>query len=251
MKITKVALAVGLFTSPLLQAGEFISAQNPDNAIPNKYIVTFKDSAMQQSLNTGSMSASVNKTVSSLSSQFNAVPVRKFSSALRGAVFEMDETTAMAMANDPKIALVEQDQIVTLSATQNNPTWGLDRVDQRSGSLDNAYTYDTTASNVNVYVIDTGVNNHSDFGGRVYNGYDFIDNDNNSSDCQGHGTHVAGTVASATYGVAKGAKVYGVRVLNCQGSGSNSGIISGMDWVAQNHSKPAVANMSLGGGASS
>ena len=148
---------------------------------------------MPQSLNTGSMSSAVNKTVSSLSSQFNAIPVRKFSSALRGAVFEMDEATAQAMANDPKIAMVEQDQIVTLSATQNNPTWGLDRVDQRSGSLDSKYVYDTTASNVNVYILDTGVNNHSDFGGRVYNGYDFIDNDNNSSDCQGHGTHVAGT----------------------------------------------------------
>jgi serine protease len=197
------------------------------------------------------MKAAVENKVSTLAKTYNAQIMAKFSSAIRGAVFEMDAKTAAKMAQDPSIDFIEPDQTVTLNATQQNATWGLDRIDQRSGSLDSQYSYNTSAANVNVYVIDTGVNAHPDFGGRVFSGYDFVDNDNDASDCQGHGTHVAGTVASNTWGVAKGAKVYGVRVLNCQGSGSYSAIIAGMDWVAENHVKPAVANMSLGGGASS
>ena len=255
MKLTKIALAVGLISAPLLQAGEFKIASNPHNVIQDQYIVVFKPDAMNQtmqSLSAGAgMQAAVTSTVNALSKSYRAEVTQKFSAALQGGVFRMDEKMAKKLANHPSVAFVEPDEEISIFGTQNNPTWGLDRVDQRSSSLDSKYVYDTTASNVNVYVIDTGVNAHSDFGGRVYNGYDFIDNDSNSSDCQGHGTHVAGTIASSTYGVAKSARVYGVRVLNCQGSGSNSGIISGMDWVAQNHSKPAVANMSLGGGASS
>jgi serine protease len=258
MKITKIALAIGLITSPLAYAGDLKMSANPDKVIKNQYIVVFKDTAMAPSVmslnnsgNSNNFAMAVNNAVSSVSQSLNAKASRKFSSAIKGAVFTMDAKTAKKMAQNPLVDFIEPDERVTISATQYSPTWGLDRVDQTSGSIDNQYVYDTTASNVNVYVIDTGVNNHSDFGGRVYSGYDFVDNDSNSSDCQGHGTHVAGTIASSTYGVAKGAKVYGVRVLNCQGSGSNSGILSGMDWVAQNHSKPAVANMSLGGGYSS
>lgn len=255
MKLSKVALAVGLLSAPMLQAGELKAPANADNVIPDQYIAVFKTDVMNQTAQTlnaqGDMKAAVNMTVKSLTETLNVEVSRKFSSALQGAVFQMDKATALKMAQHSAIAYIEHDEVVSLYGTQNNPTWGIDRVDQRGSSLNNQYVYDTTASNVNVYVIDTGVNNHSDFGGRVYSGWDFIDNDSNSSDCQGHGTHVAGTVASATWGVAKSARVYGVRVLNCQGSGSNSGIISGMDWVAQNHQKPAVANMSLGGGASS
>ena len=258
MKLSKMALAVGLLSAPLLQAGELKTASNPNDVIPGTYIVKFKQEVIGQSVQTlnssntpNAMKAAVNTAVKALTDTMNVQVSRQFSAAFTGAIFHMDEDTALQMANHPSIEYIEPDQRVSINATQNNPTWGLDRVDQRSGSLDNLYVYDTGASNVNVYILDTGVNNHSDFGGRVYNGYDFVDNDSNSSDCQGHGTHVAGTVASATWGVAKQAKVYGVRVLDCQGSGSYSGIISGMDWVAQNHSKPAVANMSLGGGASS
>ncbi|PWK47824.1 S8 family serine peptidase [Pleionea mediterranea] len=260
MKLTKLAVAMSVASMPLLHAGELKTAANPNNVIQDQYIVVFKDQsllknsgpvALGKSSNAANMKSLVNNAVDSLSKSMNVQASRKFSAAIRGAVFTMDSKTANKMAKHPMVDFIEPDETVSLHATQTNPTWGLDRVDQRSGSLDNQYVYDTSASNVSVYVIDTGVSNHSDFGGRVYNGYDFIDNDNNSSDCQGHGTHVAGTVGSATYGVAKSAKIFGVRVLNCQGSGSNSGIISGMDWVAQNHTKPAVANMSLGGGASS
>ncbi|TQV89733.1 S8 family peptidase [Aliikangiella coralliicola] len=259
MRLSKVALAIGMLSiplvhAPLTHAGELKSPSNPDNVIQDQYIVVFKSDALSQSaqtLNSGSVSAVIDRTVASFSENLNALPTRTFKTALQGAVFQMDEATAKKMAENPLVDFIEPDEIVSINDTQHNPTWGLDRVDQRSSSLDSKYVYDTSASNVNVYVIDTGVNNHSDFGGRVYNGYDFIDNDSNSSDCQGHGTHVAGTVASATWGVAKGAKVYGVRVLDCQGSGSYSAIISGIEWVANNHSKPAVANMSLGGSASS
>jgi len=254
MKLNKLALAMGLVSAPFIQAGELKKAANPDNVIQDQYIVVYKDAALAKggmALNANAMKSAVDNASAQLAKSMNVSVQKKFSAALRGAVFEMDEKTAAKMAKHPLVDFIEPDQRVTLNATQNNATWGLDRVDQRSGSLDSQYTYNTTASNVNVYILDTGVNNHSDFGGRVSSGYDFIDNDNNTSDCQGHGTHVAGTVASATYGVAKGADVIGVRVLDCQGSGSYSGIISGIDWVAQNHVKPAVANMSLGGGASS
>ena len=117
--------------------------------------------------------------------------------------------------------------------------------------LDGAYRYNTTAPSVTAYVIDTGIrSSHSEFGGRVVGGVTAISDGRGSSDCNGHGTHVAGTVGGSTYGVAKGVKLFAVRVLGCNGDGSNSGVIAGVDWVTYNHKKPAVANMSLGGGAS-
>uniref|UniRef100_UPI000EF7994A S8 family serine peptidase n=1 Tax=Streptomyces sp. S1 TaxID=718288 RepID=UPI000EF7994A len=131
------------------------------------------------------------------------------------------------------------------------PSWGLDRVDQRDLPVDNSYTYPTTASNVTAYVLDSGVRlSHRDFGGRAISGYDFIDNDSNASDCSGHGTHVAGTLGGSSYGVAKGVKIVSVRVLNCQGNSGSSWapVLAGIDWVTKNAKKPAVVNMSIGGG---
>jgi subtilisin family serine protease len=147
---------------------------------------------------------------------------------------------------------IEADQIVTIDATQTGATWGLDRIDQTALPLNGTYIYNNTGANVRAYIIDTGIlTSHNEFGGRAVSGYDFVDNDPNAIDCNGHGTHVAGTVGGTTYGVAKSVSLVAVRVLDCGGSGTTSGVIAGVDWVTTNAQKPAVANMSLGGGISS
>lgn len=148
------------------------------------------------------------------------------------------------------VVRIEQDSVVRADATQYSPPWGLDRIDQRNRPLSGSYTYNTTASAVRAYIIDTGIYTaHSQFGGRAQNVYDAFGG--NGQDCNGHGTHVAGTVGASTYGVAKAVLLRGVRVLGCDGSGSTSGIIAALDWLRANAIKPAVANMSLGGGYSS
>jgi len=256
MKLNTVVAGVMLATGAAgVSAGQFKTAPISSNAIDNQYIVVLKDDAVAE--NEGIFSSQANaKAVQMLTDnlglRYKATVTRNFKSALKGGVFTMSKKQAQRLANDPRVKLVEQDQTISIAATQSNPTWGIDRVDQRNLPLSDSYSYNTGASNVNAYILDTGIdNNHSDFGGRSSSGYDFIDNDNDASDCQGHGTHVAGTVGSNTYGVAKDVNLIGVRVLDCEGSGSYSAIISGMDWVADNHTKPAVANMSLGGGSSS
>jgi len=153
----------------------------------------------------------------------------------------------------PGVAYVEPDQVMMAFTTQSGATWGLDRIDQRSLPLSTTFTYSNNGAGVTAYIIDTGIRfNHSEFGTRAVSGFDAVDG-GTADDCHGHGTHVAGTVGGATYGVAKGVTLVAVRVLNCSGSGTTSGVIAGIDWVTTNHAAgaPAVANMSLGGGASS
>ncbi len=172
--------------------------------------------------------------------------------AIKGFAGSFPAVALEGIRRNPNVDYIELDGEVTISATQNNATWGLDRIDQRDLPLSGTYTYNADGTGVNAYIIDTGIRlSHDDFGGRAFTGFDAVTSGGTADDCNGHGTHVAGTVGGTTWGVAKGVKLYAVRVLNCQGSGTWSGVIAGVDWVTANHVKPAVANMSLGGGASS
>ncbi|WP_447003027.1 S8 family serine peptidase [Saccharothrix isguenensis] len=223
-------------------AGGVILGANDVDAVPGSYIVVLRDTNPQQ---TASLATA-------LVGQYGGQIKLTYTAALSGFSAAMTEAQASALAADPSVEYVEQDGIAYATDTQTDPTWGLDRVDQKALPLDSKYTYATTASDVTAYVIDTGIHKaHPDFGGRAVDGYDFIGNDKETEDCNGHGTHVAGTIGSTTYGVAKGVKLVGVRVLDCKGSGQWSQVIGGVDWVVQNAVRPAVANMSLGGRAQS
>jgi subtilisin family serine protease len=211
-------------------------------AIPDRYIVIFKKGVGRAAEST------VIDSVEALGGTIHFT----YSSALNGFAATIPSDALETVRSNTTIAYIEADQYVRLSDTQQNATWGLDRIDQRDLPLSTTYTYNYTGAGVRVYIIDTGIRRtHSQFGGRALHGYTAINDGNGSNDCNGHGTHVAGTVGGSTYGVAKSVTLYAVRVLNCSGSGSNSGVIAGVDWVTQNHVDPAVANMSLGGGASS
>jgi subtilisin family serine protease len=212
------------------------------NAIPGSYIVVLKESAV--------LSRSVEAQAEALTNRFGGEIAATWDAALNGFSVKLSDRAARQLAAHPAVAYVEQDLTVQLAATQTNPpSWGLDRIDQRNLPLNNSYTFPTTASNVHIYILDTGIRTtHNDFGGRAIHGRDAVDNDNDATDCHGHGTHVAGTAGGTAFGVAKGATLVAVRVLNCAGSGSTTSIVNGINWVTSNAIRPAVANMSLGGG---
>ncbi len=184
-----------------------------------------------------------------------------YTAAIKGFAATLPDSAVAALRNNPNVQAIEQDQTVSLVTnhleTQTQATWGLDRIDQDVPYLDSRYHYWTGAGRgVTAFIIDTGIRaNHDDFGGRVLlPGYTSIADNRGSDDCNGHGTHVSGTVGGRTWGVAKQVTLVPVRVLDCRGSGTWSGVIAGIDWVAGDINsalRPAVANMSLGGGKSS
>ncbi|MEU6685506.1 S8 family peptidase [Streptomyces sp. NPDC046832] len=243
--LATAALVGGLTTLPAQAApaeGRVLAAGSP-TAIKDSYLVTLKKSAGLKA------SSAAGK---GLVKEYGGSVDKTFSKALNGYSATLSAAEARRLAADPAVASVEQNQRVTLAATQTNAPWGLDRIDQSSLPLTGTYSYpDSAGSGVTAYVIDTGVRiTHQQISGRASHGYDAVDGDNDASDGNGHGTHVATTIAGTTYGVAKKAKIVGVRVLNNSGSGTTAGVIAGIDWVTKNHSGPSVANLSLGGGAS-
>lgn len=220
--------------APILYAGS-------PNAVADRYIVVFKDSAVPAS--------TVGAKARDLAGRFGGKARHVYTAGLRGFSVGMSAAQARKLAADPAVAAIEAVQRIGVLDTQNNPpNWGDDRIDQANLPLNQAYTYPTNpGQGVTVYVLDTGINaNHVDFTGRVKQGTDMVDDDSTPTDCHGHGTHVAGTSVGTSYGVAKKASVVAVRVLNCQGSGTNDDLIAGINWVRTNAQKPAVVNYSIG-----
>ncbi|MCF3120154.1 S8 family peptidase [Streptomyces luteocolor] len=255
-KKTVIAAAISTATAAVLGAVTALPAQaspaegtviaaNSADAIQGSYIVTLKKSSGLKATTAQGKD---------LISEYGGSVQKTYKSALNGYAAKLSATEARRLAADPSVASVEQNQRLRATATQSNAPWGLDRIDQAKLPLSGTYTYpDTAGSGVTAYVIDTGVRiSHSEISGRAVNGYDAVDGDNTAQDGNGHGTHVATTIAGKTYGVAKKAKIVAVRVLDNNGSGTTAGVIAGIDWVTSNHAAgaPAVANMSLGGGAS-
>jgi subtilisin family serine protease len=218
--------------APLMEPSMNMGAQ----MVPNEFIVVLQDNA-DVSEGAGRARAGGGEVIA------------EWRSALRGYAVRGGPSVIAAVRSDPNVQYVEQSQEYSIETTQTNATWGLDRIDQAALPLNGTYTYTNTGSGVTAYIIDTGIRiTHNEFGSRATFGANFANGP--FDDCNGHGTHVAGTVGGSTYGVAKEVSLVAVKVLNCAGSGSTSGVVSGIDWVKNNADFPAVANMSLGGGAS-
>jgi subtilisin family serine protease len=245
MKRALLSLLVLSLAVPVLAAGpKKAKLLKADHPIKDQYVVVLNDRLSEEE---------VDAAADDLVFKHRGRKGHVYKSALKGFSANLSEKEALALAADPRVQYVEEDGVVTASATQTGATWGLDRIDQRDLPLNSTYVYNATGAGVKAYIIDTGINTaHVDFGGRAINGHDAVDGSLPAADCNGHGTHVAGTVGGTTWGVAKGVTLVAVRVLDCQGSGSNSGVIAGINYVTSNHlaGQPAVANMSLGGGAS-
>jgi hypothetical protein len=233
--ITCMAVMV-LASGGAVLAGDGKIRKNADK-VPNQYIVVLNDNA-----------SDVDADAQDLAGKHAGVKDKVYRSALKGFSVKMKEADAAKLALDPRVKYIEEDGYVRNWATQTGATWGLDRVDQRDLPLSTTYTYDRTGAGVKAYILDTGIlATHVDLAGRVISGYDAVGG--GTTDCNGHGTHVSGTVGGTTWGVAKNVTLVAVRVLDCAGSGTWAGVVAGIDWVTADHAagQPAVANMSLGG----
>ena len=242
-----LALALALAAASTTTVWAQASAANvrgfaPSTPIRGQYIVVFKDHVPDARAEAATVMRGVGAQGRLL---------HTYTAAIKGFSAQLPDAAVQALRNNPNVLLVEEDQTVQLNQTQADATWGLDRIDQVDRPLDGQYEYNATGSGVTAFIIDTGIRaDHVEFGGRVGAGFTSINDGRGTSDCDGHGTHVAGTVGGSTWGVAKQVSLVPVRVLDCRGSGTWSGVIAGVDWVANSTVRPAVANMSLGGGKS-
>lgn len=215
---------------------------SPSSPIPGRYIVVFKNSVSNPATEAANVMRGLGGQV-----------LHTYSSALKGFAATLPNAALQGIRNNLNVDYVEQDQTVALNqvSPENQATWGLDRIDQADRPLSSQYYFNYTGAGINAFIIDTGMRlDHVEFTGRLLPGYSVVADSNGTSDCNGHGTHVAGTVGGTTWGVAKGVSLIPVRVLDCSGSGTWSGVIAGIDWVAGSALRPAVANMSLGGSVS-
>ena len=226
------------------QLAPVYKANNVPADLQDSYIVVFKDDVAE---------AEIDGESEKMCGSAKAKKERTFKHAVKGFSGRLTAAAIEEFRRNPKVKYIEQNQVVQIVATQSNPTWGLNRIDQANLPLDQSYTYNTNGSTVTAYIFDTGVrSDHIEFGGRVTGGYSAIALEPTPEDGNGHGTHVAGTVGGTTYGVAKAVKLVPVKVLSATGSGTNAGVIAGLDWAVADHTAgvPAVGNMSLGGGIS-
>ena len=237
--VTSCSKQTSHLTAPQPQgAADRAQLQLRAGGIPNAYIVVFNDAV-----------SDVDAETQRMGQQHGFTADYRYHYAIKGFAARMSPVAVEALSNNPNVRYIEQDQIAHGNATQPNPTWGIDRIDQRTLPLSNSYTYNQTGAGVKVYILDTGINfTHVEFGGRAVTGFDAITPGGTAADDNGHGSHVSGTVGGTTYGVAKTVSLIAVKVLNSGGSGSYAQVISGVDWVTGDHTTgPAVANMSLGG----
>ena len=241
-----LVFAVGLLAAasyfPLKTAGQRDKFKSSSRGITNRYIVVLEEKIVGSSLAPQAVEAEAEY----LTYAYGGKPDRVYSNVLKGFAAEMSPEQARALSEDERVKFVEPDMEIFPAGSQSNAGWHLDRVDQRSYPLNGKYDYAETGAGVHVYVVDSGIRvSHADFGGRASVGFDAVGDGQNGLDCTGHGTHVAGIIGGATYGVAKDAYLHSVRVLPCSGGGQVSWLIAGVDWITANRQGPAVVNISI------